>query len=77
MTRIECKRCARELHRADQDADRWNTEYQRGRQVGFICPDCQTDVEDLEAEVNLATTDYTSMRRDAFGLWRARPKVTD
>lgn len=68
---IVCDRCARHI-RGKRDELRWNVTMRRGSIVGFLCPDCQTTTENLEAEVNLATTDY---HRDAFGRVWGTPKT--
>jgi len=38
--------------------DGWNAVFDRGIFAGVICPDCQTPMENAEAEINLATLDY-------------------
>ena len=45
-----CERCGRRNKLAAKD--NWNIEFAVGLIVGAICPDCQTDEEDLEAMVN-------------------------
>lgn len=62
-----CSRCTRALWAAADDADRWNAEYDKGRLVGRICPDCQTPEENAEAEVKAATLDYENAKTDAEG----------
>jgi hypothetical protein len=63
-----CHRCGR---RYRNDRGDWNVQMRHGIALWILCPDCQTDAEDLEAQVNLAATDY---RRDAFGRTIGFPK---
>lgn len=70
----KCMRCSRTCRQNAQDFTAWNTQFSKGRAVGLICPQCQTDEENAEAVINEATIDYRTMRRDAFGCWRAYAK---
>lgn len=54
---VECARCGKVEFAGN--ADRWNVVFNMGRVAGFLCPDCQTAEEDIEAQVNEATTDYS------------------
>lgn len=56
-----------------QDRHLWNVTVKQGIIVGFLCPNCQTVEEDLEAQVNEATIDYQGV--DAFGRLVGRPKM--
>ncbi|MBU3750611.1 MAG: hypothetical protein FGM52_09185 [Mycobacterium sp.] len=47
---IKCCRCRKRC----RNSDRWNVEFVAGLEVGYLCPNCQTDEEHLGAEVNLA-----------------------
>jgi hypothetical protein len=49
MSIIRCDRC----NRRRRNLDGWNVEMIAGMEVGYLCPDCQTTEEDLEAELNL------------------------
>lgn len=69
---VRCSRCGRLLRDAPcVDALRWNVDAQNGCAVGFVCPDCQTDAEDVEAQANEAVLDYS---RDRLGRMAATPK---
>ena len=48
----------------------WNVIVEFGIVTGLLCPDCQTAEENLEAEVNHATFDYTVIG----GRLAGRPK---
>ena len=71
-TVIECHRCGKSSTLADGAADNWNIEARRGVCVGFLCPECQTDEESIEAEVNAATIEYGT---NGGGLLTGRPKA--
>lgn len=45
-----------------RNADRWNMNWVAGLVVGYLCPDCQTPQEDLEAEFRFITDDYSQWR---------------
>ncbi|RFZ42681.1 hypothetical protein MSS4_04646 [Mycobacterium marinum] len=60
-----CTRCGKR-HRNQPD---WNVTYIAGLEAGLLCPDCQTAEEHVEAEVNLATEDYSG--------WQAVKPDTD
>ncbi len=64
---IRCGRCGRRL----RNADGWNVTLEAGVVVGHTCPDCQTPVENSEAEINDATVVYG---RRADGRIVGRPK---
>lgn len=72
---IRCSRCGRRYRDHHSDAQEWNLTASAGIVVGYICPGCQTPEEDLEAQVNLATTEY--LGRDAFGRLVGRVKIGD
>ena len=57
--RVKCSRCGKTEVVAK--ADYWNVVFDKGVPTGFLCPDCQTQDEWLEAEVNEATTDYSKV----------------
>jgi hypothetical protein len=44
-----CGRCRRRM----RNPHGWNVEMVAGLEVGYLCPDCQTPEEDLEAELKL------------------------
>ena len=54
---VECARCGKVEFAGN--ADGWNVVFNMGRVAGFLCPDCQTAEEDIEAQVNEATIDYS------------------
>lgn len=68
---IRCSRCARRLRNPRADT-RWNLVAENGVVTGYLCPNCQTAEENAEAEINLATLDYTGAGPD--GLLRATVK---
>lgn len=55
--RVKCLRCGKTEVVAK--ADYWNAVFDEGVITGFLCPDCQTQDEWLEAEVNEALTDFS------------------
>lgn len=63
---VRCSRCHR---RCVNDKD-WNTMWKQGVLVGFVCPDCQTPEESLEARVNQSVYDYDRMQSDPDGRMR-------
>ena len=54
---IKCDRCGKVEFAGT--AEKWNAVFGKGIITGFLCPDCQTDEEDLEAQVNEAVIDYS------------------
>lgn len=56
---IRCDRCRRRMRAMTG----WNTNLIAGLVAGYLCPDCQTVGEDLEAELNLITG-----RSDMYGV---------
>lgn len=44
-----CRRCRRRMRHPNG----WNVEMIAGIEAGYLCPECQTIEEDLEAELNL------------------------
>lgn len=56
------------------DTSKWNAELKQGVIVKILCPNCQTTEQDLEAQINEATLDYT---RDTFGRLRGTIKGLD
>ncbi|KAB8294528.1 hypothetical protein [Bifidobacterium avesanii] len=59
---IKCDRCRRRFRMGAKDAEYWNLVFRDGRPTAVLCPDCQTDAEALEAQVNEATLDYRRAR---------------
>ena len=57
---VECLRCGKTEFAGN--ADNWNAVFDAGVIVAFLCPDCQTDEENIEAQVNEATIDYSKMK---------------
>ncbi len=57
---IKCARCGKPEFVGN--AKLWNVAFDTGVPTCFICPDCQTREEFLEAEVNEATMDYSNAR---------------
>ncbi|KFI55256.1 hypothetical protein [Bifidobacterium callitrichos] len=55
---VKCSRCRRRFRENAADAAQWNVVFKAGRVTGYLCPDCQSDEERLEAQVNEATLDY-------------------
>ncbi|MGH3171003.1 MAG: hypothetical protein ACRDN0_34675, partial [Trebonia sp.] len=70
-TAIRCGRCKRRFRKSAKDADQWNVTTSQGVITDFTCPGCQSSEENAEAEINLATLDYSV---DPFGRSVARPK---
>lgn len=71
IDRLTCT-CGRRFSWDTPDVDQWNAVMQAGVAVGVLCPNCQTPAENLEAEVNAATTDY---HLDTWGRVRGNPKA--
>lgn len=70
-TVVKCARCRRRWRGGDD----WNCTWKGGRPTGeFLCPDCQTPEEHIEAQVNEATLDYTNATFDEAGRWYVKPK---
>ena len=57
--RVKCLRCGKTEVAAK--AKYWNAVFDEGVITAFLCPDCQTQDEWLEAEVNEAVTDYSKV----------------
>lgn len=57
---IECARCGKTEFLGM--AEGWNVIFDKGTITGHLCPDCQTDEESIEAEVNAVFTDYSTLR---------------
>ncbi len=55
---IKCSRCRRRC----RNMAGWNATFKDGRIVGYLCGDCQTVEENLEAQINEATIDYSKVR---------------
>lgn len=51
---ITCNRCQKRYRNEGE----WNTVFHAGRIAGYVCPDCQTAEEHVEAVVNETLTDY-------------------
>ena len=62
-----CSRCSRLLEPGDADAAQWNQVLAKGRLTGWLCPDCQTPIENAEAEVKAALLDYEGATQTADG----------
>ena len=70
---IKCSRCKRRLRNLDTAAaDGWNAVLELGIVTAILCPGCQTPLENLEAEVNDATTEITGT---VGGRLVGRPKL--
>ena len=72
---VECARCGKIEFAGN--AEGWNTVFDMGVIAGFLCPECQTPEEDLEAQVNEATIDYSKTKAistfdDLFAMFRPR-----
>lgn len=52
----------------------WNAVYKEGIVVDFLCPDCQTDAESVQATIKEATLDY-NVPPIKDGRGRVRPKL--
>lgn len=72
---VKCMRCQRRMRPGAKDFEFWNIQYRKGVIVGLLCPDCQIPEEYAEAEMNLAISDYSTMRQDAFGRWQVGLKT--
>lgn len=62
MTRssvIDCQRCGKSEFFGVAAEQGWNFEAKDGAIAFFLCPDCQTEAEFLEAQANGATLDYS------------------
>ena len=68
--KVRCSRCGTRTR--VPKAVGWNATLKQGRIVGYLCPACQTPEENVEAEINLATTNYGI---DAFGRVIGFPKI--
>lgn len=67
-SRPVCSRCGRGPRRA-RELNRWNVNIRAGYVVEVICPRCQTVEENVEAEIRIATTDYSHTWVDSLGRW--------
>jgi hypothetical protein len=56
---IRCQRCRKRF----RGHGNWNAVSIAGLTAGYLCPDCQTTAEDLEAELNLITGYTRSFNR--------------
>lgn len=74
-TLIECDRCGKAAFLAEAAEQQWNIVAAKGYVTGFLCHECQTDAEDLEAQVNESLLDYTKTTVDEQGRLRAPLKV--
>jgi len=75
MSMSHCYRCRRRFGGSDEhDADRWNAVFRGGHPMALLCPDCQTEDEDAEAERNLARIDYVAGGRLPDGRFFAQIK---
>ena len=72
--KVQCSRCRRRATTKVASRDLWNVTVEQGRAIGALCPACQTTEENIEAEINHATTDYGM---NAFGQLIGRPKTGD
>lgn len=53
-SRLKIRQCGR-CPKRTRNPQGWNVEMIAGIEAGYLCPDCQTVEEDLEAELNLIT----------------------
>lgn len=60
VRRVKCARCGKT--ESANNAKLWNAVFDKGVLTHYLCPDCQTQEEFLEAEVNEALTDYSKAR---------------
>ena len=64
-----CTRCgARYTKDSREDRANWNVDVRGGLVVGYTCPRCQTDAEDVEARVKAAALDYVSLGGGVVGV---------
>lgn len=75
-TLIECERCGKVEFAGMATAQKWNVTVKDGIISGFLCHECQTDEEDIEAQVNESLIDYSKGFVDEQGRLRA-PLKTD
>lgn len=54
-TVVRCDRCGRRMGNGED----WNVAFSVGNAAGYLCPDCQTNDESLEAQVDEVLTDYS------------------
>ncbi|GAB3563344.1 hypothetical protein [Spelaeicoccus albus] len=47
-----CVRCGRQYRESDDDAGRWNVDFNAGYATALVCPRCQTNTESLGAEID-------------------------
>lgn len=47
----QCKRCGKRMPSNPDWSKDWNITWVASYATGYVCPDCQTDDEDLEAQV--------------------------
>lgn len=71
VRRGRCSRCDKRIHK-DVMA---NVTVKHGVIVGFLCSNCQTGEEQIEAAVNESLIDYSTMTTNAFGQMVARYKA--
>ena len=55
---LKCKSCHRRYRHGGADAHLWNVEFAHGIPLRLLCPECQTEMQSLEAEVNAAMLSY-------------------
>ena len=55
---VKCDRCKKRM----RNAENWNVVFNQGVVTGYVCPDCQTGLEEAEAKIYEALTDYSSHR---------------
>lgn len=67
---VRCERCGRRR----RSLGGWNATFDRGRIVGYLCPDCQSPEENAEAAINEATIDYSRWSVDEDGRLHAPAK---
>jgi hypothetical protein len=60
---IRCSRCRRRC----RNIDNWNTEFIASYVVGYLCPECRTPEEDLEAQVEETINDYATWQVQTLG----------
>ncbi len=74
----ECKRCGKRKPTNPDWSRNWNDTWIAGLHAGCLCPDCMTDEEDLEGQINelaggrMVYTTFDGMSHDeAWDAWIA------
>jgi Zn finger protein HypA/HybF involved in hydrogenase expression len=55
---IKCVKCGKRLRNIHEP---WNVELKNGKVQWYICPDCQSPEQNVEAEINEATLHYGTL----------------